>query len=385
MSVRDLLIALVRYAIKGEALDKSAVEAALNSEKLATLYKVAKGHDVAHLVAYSLMKNAIVFDGTVWQLFLKELEQAKLRYEMIQADTTEIYSCLEKEGIEYIPLKGAVIRSYYPEPWMRTSCDIDILVKKENLDRAIDALVQNCHYTTDHKITYHDVSLYSPFGMHLELHFNINENISKYDAVLEQVWEYSCVSNESAFKYLQNVEFLTFHMTAHSAYHFVSGGCGLRSVLDLWILKQSLGNEALRLEELLEKAELSRFYNGICELGEYWFGEKQLTSHTVEEMQKYVLLGGAYGTRGQGIASGKAKHGSRFKYYLSRMFLPYSNMAVLYPVLKKHKILLPFCHIARWFCGIFKRKKIKNELEILSSISKEKEEHMNALMTELGL
>ncbi len=382
MSVRDLLIALVRYAIKGEALDKSAVEAALNSEKLATLYKVAKGHDVAHLVAYALMKNAIVFDGTVWQLFLKELEQAKLRYEMIQADTMEIYSCLEKEGIEYIPLKGAVIRSCYPEPWMRTSCDIDILVKKENLDRAIDALVRNCHYTTDRKITYHDVSLYSPFGMHLELHFNINENISKYDVVLEQVWEYSCASNESAFKYLQNVEFLTFHMTAHSAYHFVSGGCGLRSVLDLWLLKQRLGKG---LDELLEKAELSRFYSGISQLGEYWFGEKRLPSNMIEEIEKYVLLGGAYGTRGQGIASGKAKRGSRFKYYLSRIFLPYSNMAVLHPVLKEHKILLPLCHIARWTCGIFKRKKIKNELEIISSISEDTEERITALMKDLGL
>ncbi|MBO4954226.1 MAG: nucleotidyltransferase family protein, partial [Clostridia bacterium] len=36
--------------------------------------------------------------------------------------------------IDFMPLKGAVIRQYYPEPWMRTSCDIDIHVKKDRLE-----------------------------------------------------------------------------------------------------------------------------------------------------------------------------------------------------------------------------------------------------------
>ena len=38
---------------------------------------------------------------------------------------------IKKVQIPFLPLKGSVIRQYYPEPWMRTSCDIDILVDFE--------------------------------------------------------------------------------------------------------------------------------------------------------------------------------------------------------------------------------------------------------------
>jgi hypothetical protein len=40
---------------------------------------------------------------------------------------------LEKAKIPHIPLKGSVLRKLYKEPWLRTSCDIDILVQEETL------------------------------------------------------------------------------------------------------------------------------------------------------------------------------------------------------------------------------------------------------------
>ena len=160
MNVRDLLIALVRQAITGENTDKEKIEKSLSSEKLATLFKVSKKHDVAHLVCYALEKIGLEHENSdTWQAFLQEKEQAKLRYEMIQADINEIYACFDSNNIDYIPLKGAIIRRLYPEPWMRTSCDIDILVKESDLQMAVDALVRERSYKTDNKKSYHDISL----------------------------------------------------------------------------------------------------------------------------------------------------------------------------------------------------------------------------------
>ena len=56
VNVRDLLFILLRFAIKGEAVDKTILNS-LSDEKLATLFKVAKKHDMAHLVAYALKKS----------------------------------------------------------------------------------------------------------------------------------------------------------------------------------------------------------------------------------------------------------------------------------------------------------------------------------------
>ncbi|MBQ7225172.1 MAG: nucleotidyltransferase family protein [Clostridia bacterium] len=382
MNVRDLMIALVRFALRGGAPDWGAVNESLSEEKLATLFKVSKGHDVAHLVAYALEQGGFFCEWEAWHLFLKEKEQASLRYEMMQADFDEVCACFDKERIDYIPLKGAVVRSFYPKPWMRTSCDIDILVRERDLKRAVEALVSACGYRVEGKENYHDVSLFSPFGMHLELHHSIKENIPKYDELLTQVWEFSSPCGGS--RHLQTNEFLVFHLTAHMAYHFLNGGCGLRSVLDLYLIKDIELNKE-KLKEMLCSAGLDRFYKVAIDLGEYWLGELKEPSDTLLEAEKYILLGGAYGTQRQGTLSQQVKRGGKFKYFWSRVFMPYESLAVLYPVIKKHKMLTPFCQIARWLGAIFKGKKIKKEIKNVTSANEIQVAKTKKLLEDLGL
>ena len=385
MNVRDLLFALLRYAIKGEALDKGAVTESLTEKRLAALFKVSKNHDVAHLVAYALEENGFCLEGEAWQLFLKEKEQAKLRYEMIQADINEICACFEKEGIEYIPLKGAAIRSYYPEPWMRTSCDIDILVHENDLDRAVDALVKNHAYTTDYKKNYHDISLYSPFGMHLELHHNIKENEEKYDKILTQVWEFSLSKDENSLcRVLQN-EFLVFHLCAHMAYHFIHGGCGARSILDLWIINGKLHIDESKLFELLKKADLDTFFEACSSLAKHWFGEKSKTNDEFLSLEKYILLGGIYGTKQQRATAEQVKKHGKIRYFWSRVFMPFEKLSILYPIIKKHKVLTPICQIMRWFKIIFHSKRIVHEVGTVLSVDENQKREVASLLEKLGL
>lgn len=384
MNVRDLFTALLRNVIKGEMLDKQAIEESLTDEKLATLFKIAKKHDVAHIICHALEQNGISLNSEIRQSFLMEKEQAILRYEMIKSDTQEICSCFEDEGISYILLKGATVRRYYPEPWMRTSCDIDILVCEKELDRAVEALVKRCQYKTDGKKTYHDISLFSPFGMHLELHHSINEGKAEYDALLSQVWEHARAIDCKREHCLSN-EFLIFHLMAHMAYHFVNGGCGMRSVIDIWILEHALDLDRKALEEMLKQAGLCEFYRAILALGAYWMEQKEPLEKLVLDVEKYVLLGGAYGTLAQNAASGRVKKGGRLKYFWSRIFMPYKSLAILYPIIKKHKVLTPFCQIARWFSVLFKRKRIANEIKSVASVDKSQIEEMKSLFDDLGL
>lgn len=385
MNVRDLLLSLLRYAIKKEPLDKSEIEKSLSSEKLATLFKIAKKHDVAHIVCHSLEQNGFSLNGEIGQKLLNEKAQAILRYEMIKADIEEICACFEQNEIDYILLKGAVIRDYYPEPWMRTSCDIDILVKEDYLDKAVKALVDEHQYKTDGKKTYHDISLFSPFGMHLELHHNIKEGQPKYDMLLSQVWDYANSAAGQKYRYAQSNEFLMFHLMAHMAYHFINGGCGLRSVIDLWILEQHLSIDRESLEKILKQAELYEFYRVVNSLASYWMDQDETEEQIVLAVEKYVLLGGAYGTRSQNAAVGRVKKGGRLKYFWSRIFMPYESLAILYPVIKRHRILTPFCQIARWFGAVFKSKRIKKEIITVNATTDEQVENMKRLLDGLGL
>ena len=383
MNTRDLFLSLLRCAMgDGEALSKA--KESLDSGSIATLFKVAKAHDMAHLVQHGLEMCGAQAEGEIGELFKKEKESAILRYGMIKADLAEICHCFDRESIDYVPLKGAVLRHLYPEPWMRTSCDIDVLVKESDLERAADALVKSCAYTTDYKKNYHDMSLFSPFGMHLELHHNIKEDTEKYDKILTRVWEFSKKEENSTSKHLQIPEYLMLHLICHMAYHFVGGGCGVRSVLDVWLLKRNTEFDEQLLYALLDEAGLTKFYEAIARLAEHWFGFGE-TNSLLFEMEKYILLGGVYGTKRQGAAAKQVKKGGRFKYFWSRVFMPYRDLVILYPVLKKHKILTPVCQIRRWLGAIFKSKRLAHEIKNVTSVTPEVAEQTKWLLTQLEI
>ena len=123
----------------------------------------------------------------------------------------KIIKLLEENKVDYLPLKGSIIQAYYPEPWMRTSCDIDILVKEEDLARAVDTLKEKLAYTSDDRRNYHDISLYSPNGVHLELHFSIQENMESIDDLLSRVWDYAVLVEGREYQYQQTNEYFLFH------------------------------------------------------------------------------------------------------------------------------------------------------------------------------
>ena len=77
------------------------------------------------------------------------ISKAVFRYEQLNYENERICMALEKAQIPFIPLKGSIIRKYYPESWMRTSCDVDVLVHEEDAEKAVDVLVKEYGYTQE--------------------------------------------------------------------------------------------------------------------------------------------------------------------------------------------------------------------------------------------
>ena len=103
-------------------------------------------------------------------------------------------------------------------------------------------------------------------------------------------------------------------------------------------------------------------------------------------LEKYILGGGLYGNQEVGVAVVKKKKG-KLGYFITRIFQPYYMMKEKYPVLKKHKWLLPFYWVKRWFSIIFKGKgksSIK-ELKAGKTLSKLEVEDATKFLEKLGL
>lgn len=390
----------IKYEIRGQKERENVVLPEVSVRFLTELYKLAKAHDVAHLVGDALNKcgafnnlpdtteeNERATISKIKAKFDEQVFTAVYRYENINYELEQIKQAFNEAKIPFIPLKGSVIRKYYPEPWMRTSCDIDILVKEEDLDKAVKVLTEKKDFKQDGKRNFHDISLYSPAGIHLELHFNIKETVEKLDAVLETAWEHAAKKEncENEYEYKFSAEFFLFHLYAHSSYHFVSGGCGVRPFLDLYLLNKKIKYDREKLNALLEEAGIKKFAEEVEHLAETWFGELEYTNLT-RRIEEYILNGGVYGTLENRVAVEQGKQG-KFGYALSRIWLPYKTLKFRYPSLEKHKWLLPFYEIRRWVAILFDGgvKRGSNELKVNANLSDEKKQAAKRLIDELGL
>ena len=385
--MRQIVFRLLHYEISGTELNQETKNLIM-PEDFSVLYKLSKAHDLAHLVADALDKNGLLDDLDISKKFRSERNLAIYRYEQMQYELDEISEVLEQEKIEFIPLKGSVIRKYYPEPWMRTSCDIDILVRQEEIKNVVDILTKKYGYTYAIQ-TQHDYSLYSPGGVHIELHFILIFHDKVGDDFTKRVWESS--ASEEGYLYKKKMSddlFFTYHI-AHMAQHVLEcGGCGIKPFMDTLIIQEKMGITLEQSKEALERCGLYTFAQKAVQLSKCWFYEKE-SDVTLHEFENYVLNGGVYGTLDNKISVGASRKKGKFGYILKRLFLPYRNLCLLYPSLKKCPILFPFYQVRRWF-RLLKKNGVKvsgavQELKGVSEVDKETKERMDKMLQDLGL
>ena len=382
-NINTLLMSLISSELGSRSFD---YRSELSEETLNSLYKLSKKHDLSQLLVAPLEKiSSLKPEYQVTEKFKKSLFTAIYRYEKSNFDLGQICELFAAEGIDHLPLKGAVIRAYYPKPYLRTSCDLDILVKLGDLDRAAELLVSKLGYRLDKKERY-DVSLFTPSNAHIELHFGLVEDVFREAEPIKNVWDGGELRETSPHRYEMTPELFLFFHIYHTAKHFVHGGCGIKPFIDLWIIKNKIGYDVERAEKLLAENGFLEFYKNALSLSEIWFDGKEYTS-VAKDMEDYILQGGVYGSFEQNLAMSQTKRGGKLGHILSRIFVPYSTLAVLYPSIKKCPILFPIYQVRRWFRVLSptKRRRAMNEIKMNQNISEAKKDNARNLLSELGL
>ncbi len=348
----DTTLKMLTDVIKSEVCGAPLSLSPLAEEEARALFELASKQGLAHLVGDVLCRHSLLPDGEAKAAFEKNAFAAFGRYALMQREIQTLCSIFEEAHIPYIPLKGTVIREYYPTPWMRNSGDVDILVKQEDYERA-KALLLEKGYTFHVEYT-HDASFNSPIGIHLELHYCLVEkSILPHAAeILESAWEHAHPVRDGAFRYEFSDDFFYLYHVAHMAKHYLHGGCGIRPFLDLWVLKHRVPHDTSARFAILDACNLTSFAKATEGLAEYWFGDGE-KSPTTETMEHFVLTGGVYGNKENFATVKSVSRGGTISHILWLFFLPYNDLKHSYPVLKKHKWLYPFCQVHRWFKRLF--------------------------------
>lgn len=357
----------------------------LPPEQLKRLYKLSASHDLAHIVGVALQNSFTEEQRTIKELFERAQLQASYRYVKLNYELEQICLAFEELQIPYMPLKGSVIRDFYPSPEMRTSCDIDIFIHNKDLEIAVKKLVSDLNYVCEQRGS-HDVSLFSPSKVHLELHFDLIENNEAAAHVLDGVWETGVVAENFQCRYLMTNELFVVYHIAHMAEHFMTGGCGVRNFLDLWIIKNKMGYDDETVRQLLAECKLIDFGNAVIKLSNVWFSEDEHSDLT-KEIEDYVFGAGIYGTMENKIAIAQSNKGGKMKYVLKRIFLPYSKLKRFYPRLERHPFLFPIYQVVRWLDFLFRKNKKRafSELKWNNRLNVEKKERLHLMMEQLKL
>ncbi len=378
--IYTLLMSLIRHQMTGtrptdvqtNALDRDVIE---------KLYNISHRLDFSH-VAYNSLKNlGVVLSEELEKKYKKDHKLASYRATMILYDQAKTVSLLKDEKIDFVLLKGAVIRELYPKNVIRTSCDIDILIHEEDMESAAELLRRSGYKIVAYN--FHDIAFVTDSDTKVELHFNICENDERLDIVLKDAWNY-VVKGDNGNLVFTN-EFFLFHQFAHMEHHFIHGGCGIKPFIDLYVVENSIGLNFENIKALLDRAKLYDFAREMTALSKAIF-DGEFSEFQIK-LLSYIFDGGAYGRIDNKVALGKIASGGTFGYLLKRFFLPYKDMKDCYPILEKLPFLLTIFWVVRIFHRFFSkdRRRFVAELANSASNSKEKLDDMREIQKRLGL
>ena len=385
VDLNKLFLCMIRSEVFGKEPEPD-IKKHLNDDTISELFTLSVKHDLSCIIISALDRMGVLDDSEDAKKKRKKIMVSALRDGQKEHAMKTVSDIFEENEIPYLPLKGAVIRHLYPQTWMRTSCDIDVLIHESDAQKAIDKLCQNGFERKEDQ-TKHDYSLETPGGVNFELHYVLTTQgrLPEADEILSSVWDYA-QTTESGFKYSMTTEMFLLYHVVHMAKHFFNGGCGVRPFIDLKLLQQKMNFNIDVLNELMDRANIRRFYECVSNLCDVWFDEETHNALT-EQIESFVFTGGVYGTRSNSAKIKAARGDSSFKVFFKLVFLSPSDLSIVYPELKKHPKLFLFYQVKRWF-RIFnrnKRMKVKSLTHARNSVVQSDIDATSSLLKSMGL
>lgn len=349
--------------------------------------RMCKFQSVNSLFLAGLRKSEKLPEARFIEHFQKKEAQELYQYAHQQVEKKKIVEFLEAEKIPYILLKGSRMRQFYPEGFLRTSCDIDILFDGDEALIHEKLLGLEFEYLKDVGTTIN----YLRKPVEIEMHRYLFDDRMEFQGFFDNVWKYSVPAEEGRSERLLTEEFFYVYMLAHMAKHFTRYGCGVRPVIDLYLYNQKLPAEFDRkkAEKMLKEVGLYGFEQRLCALTKAWFETGKL-SEMDEKLTDYIMEAGVFGDSrimsARGVQEPEKANEARRKKILFYLFPSLKVMRRFYPRMLKCPLLLPAAWGAR-FCKIFtgERKHAVDQLQEYISVDEGYVSHVTEMTKELHL
>lgn len=348
------------------------------------LLELAEKHQIFSLIHRGLFNcNVSIDEKTKKQLYSIAINEIYVNEQQLYY-INKISDQFDKNNIDYILLKGSVLKHLYPQPEIRRMSDIDILIKKEQykkISKTLTALGFSFQYESNHEI------VWAKNNIVLELHKMLipsyNTDFHKY---FRNGWKRAVKSE--GHKYTFSDEDMFIYIFCHFAKHYRDAGIGIIHMCDLYIFLQAKKLNFDYVNKELKTLKLYDFYCNIKNTLDVWFCGKE-NSEITDFITKVIFSSGAYGLHKTSMLSSALKEKKRFKKITSMhipsiccyIFPSYTTMKSKYKILRKLPVLLPFTWIWRFINILFiKRKKILEKINYIKNVDDQQiKEYENSL------
>ena len=356
---------------------------------LAEAYPIAKRHHMSTLLYDGAVRCGIDRGLPVMQKLFGEYCRALMISERQMAEVSRVFAAFEEAGIDYMPLKGCVMKARYPKPELRIMGDADVLIRMEQYDRIVPIMEKlgfKSKLGTDRELVWTSERLY------LELHkylFSLNNPHFEY---FGDGWKLAANQNGCRYEMRQEDEYI--YILYHLMNHVCNGGIGCRHILDLWMHYRSMNEpDDTYISSVLERLHLTLFHDTLRNMQAVWF-ENAESDDLSDLLTEFFFENGSWGnidTRAITAVALKTEQGNLTNRnrlaYMRHLLFP--NVVVLrakYPILQKAPWMLPIVWMYRPFYKLLcERKNLKRHIKGLSAVNKEDVDARRELFRMIGL
>lgn len=383
------MIYLAGLGINGSVPDCKPDEKCLeryrtNEEDMKALCFLSARHFIDALVGTTI-KQAGVTLPKYWEERIVKAIRKVLLFDM---EREKLCAWMDREQIWYLPLKGIVLKDFYPSVGMRQMSDNDILFDADAWERVQNHMLSEGYEAEGVGQGNHDVYKKPPvynFEMHRFLYGKGHTEswVEYYSNVKERL-----IPDQAgaSFGYHMRDEDFYIYITSHAYKHYAGSGTGIRTLLDFYAYLHAK-EETLDfsyIEQECTKLGIAAFEKqnrSLCKKVftpqrryDRAFFEQSLSQDELD-MLKYYLSSGVYGTFDRLIANRMEKQRkadgklSKLTYYWHRIF-PGIELYGHYPILVRHRWLVPGFWLYRIVRLIFSRKRKKELLREVKAVKK---------------
>jgi len=342
-AIQTGIITLLKSAITGEKL-------ALPDEfDIDAVYDTVHKHHMQPLIYAGAVNCGISPEKTVMQrLFQDYFRSLQLSERQMQA-LNGIFAAFDENEIDYLPLKGCLMKAQYPKPELRMMADADVLIRPGQYAKIVP-IMESLGFKAGKDVQRHIE--WNSDALFLELHkcqFTKKDR-ERFD-YFGDGWVHAKVERGTRYK-MDEINTFAYQF-AHFATHFASAGIGCRHVVELWVYLRSHPHmDMMRLESIVKKLNLWKFYLNIQKMLSVWF-EGAETDEKTEFFTQFIFSNGSWGTMRNAVLSAGVKDmgksdaaiKGRLMYVWHYIFPPVRHLKKRYPILNRAMFLIP----VMWF------------------------------------